>query len=124
MTTAQPPARTRHLVQVLVEVMAGHRPAPQIRRWTSPGVYAVVTNRLSAAGPTGAQPLRHRPQVMSLRVCRLGPDLAEVSAVVSSGGETREALALRLRRVRGRWTVTALEAPQDVPGPARREPAD
>lgn len=48
-----PQAFTQQLAQALVEVITGSRPAPQVVRWTTPEVYAVLARRsLVAAAAT------------------------------------------------------------------------
>lgn len=95
-----------HIAQALVEVMAGVRPAPQVLRWTTTEVYAVVARRAGVSarrqGPT------RRTVVRSIRVCEPADGVAEVSAVVVDGGRVR-ALALRLVGLDGRWQVEALQ---------------
>jgi hypothetical protein len=95
-----------HIAQALVEVMAGVRPAPQVLRWTTPEVYAVVARR--AAVSTRRQGATRRTVVRSIRVCEPADGVAEVSAVVLDGARVR-ALALRLVGLDGRWRVEALQ---------------
>lgn len=99
-------------VQAVVEVVAGDRPLSQLVRWTSRRVYADVADRQRLGpepviAPTSRTSAR-RQQVASLRVYRPGPDVAEVSARVTSGSRSR-AVAARLDRVRGRWMCTAID---------------
>ncbi len=104
-----PLAWSRGLVQVLVEVMAGLRPASQLLRWTTTAVHEQVRRRVV---PTGRGPRRaavRRPIVRSVRVCEPVDGVAEVSAVVA-GQHRAQALALRLEGRDGRWRVTALQA--------------
>lgn len=96
-----------HIAQALVEVMAGARPAPQLLRWTTPEVYAVVARRASVSARRGMPPTR-RTVVRSLRVCEPADGVAEASAVVVDGGRVR-ALAMRLVGLDGRWRVEALQ---------------
>lgn len=96
-----------HLAQALVEVMGGVRPAPQVLRWTTPEVYAVVARRAAVSARRGLPPAR-RTVVRSLRVCEPADGVAEASAVVVDGGRVR-ALALRLVGLDGRWRVEALQ---------------
>ena len=95
-----------HLAQALVEVMAGVRPAPQVLRWTTTEVYAVVARR--AAVSTRRRGATRRTVVRSVRVCEPADGVAEVSAVVVDGGRVR-ALAMRLVGLDGRWRVEALQ---------------
>lgn len=98
------------LVQVLVEVVAGHRPVSQLLRWTTPEVLGVVREHTAAPLPPGTRRPRHRPRVRSVRVCEPADGVAEVCAVVSGRYRT-QALAMRLEGRDGRWRVTALETP-------------
>lgn len=103
-----------HLAQALVEVMAGSRPAPQVLRWTTPQVYAVVARRavLSARRAAGAAPAGQRPTrrtvVRSVRVCEPSDGVAEAAAVVVDGARVR-AVAFRMVGLDGRWRVEALQ---------------
>jgi hypothetical protein len=96
-----------HIAQALVEVMAGARPAPQVLRWTTPEVYAVVARRAAVSARRGATPSR-RTVVRGVRVCEPADGVAEASAVVVDGGRVR-ALAFRLVGLDGRWRVEALQ---------------
>ena len=105
------------LALATVEVLAGTRPLPQLRRWTSDDVYAQLRRRSArgrvadacpdrARGPGGA----HRPtRVRAVHVCQPSVDVAEVSVVVDDGRRAR-ALALRLEGADGRWRCTELVA--------------
>lgn len=98
----------RRLVQVVVEVMCGQRPAAQLVRWTSQPVYdQVVCQTLPHVRPGPTTP-RRRARVGSVRVCEPVDGVAELSAVVH--GQYRvQALAMRMEGRDGRWRVTALE---------------
>jgi hypothetical protein len=96
-----------HIAQGLVEVMAGARPAPQVLRWTTPEVYAVVARRASVSARRGVGSTR-RTVVRGVRVCEPADGVAEASAVVVDGGRVR-ALAFRLVGIDGRWRVEALQ---------------
>ena len=87
--------------------MAGVRPAPQLLRWTTPEVYAVVARRAAVSARRGMPPAR-RTVVRSLRICEPADGVAEASAVVVDGGRVR-ALAMRLVGLDGRWRVEALQ---------------
>ncbi|HEV7172722.1 Rv3235 family protein [Pedococcus sp.] len=103
-----------HVAQGLVEVMAGARPAPQLLRWTTPEVYAVVARRASVSTRRGVPASRRGPAanrratVRSVRVCEPADGVAEVCAVVVDGPRVR-ALAMRLVGLDGRWRVEALQ---------------
>jgi hypothetical protein len=96
-----------HIAQALVEVMAGVRPAPQVLRWTTTEVYAVVARRAAVSGRRGVVSTR-RTVVRAVRVCEPADGVAEASAVVIDGGRVR-ALAFRLVGLDGRWRVEALQ---------------
>lgn len=96
-----------HLAQAVVEVMAGVRQPPQILRWTTPEVYAVVARRGAVSARRGTQATR-RAVVRSVRVCEPADGVAEACAVVLDGSRVR-ALAMRLVGVDGRWRIEALQ---------------
>jgi hypothetical protein len=95
------------LVQALVEVLAGDRPAGQLVRWTTTDVYDEVAGRM-APGPSSASQVQVRPLVRSVHVSEPADGVAEVSALVRRGTRCT-ALALRLEGMDGRWQCTALE---------------
>jgi hypothetical protein len=98
------------LVQALIEVVAGVRPAPQLVRWTTTEVYESVQRkalRSAHESRTGA-PRRIAEIVRSLHVSEPGDGIAEVCAVVQQGPRCR-AIALRLEGLDGRWQCTALQ---------------
>lgn len=96
-----------HIAQAIVEVMAGSRAAPQVLRWTTPEVYAVVARRGALSARRGA-PAAHRAKVRRVVLCEPADGVAEASAVVIDGPRVR-ALALRLVGLDGRWRVEALQ---------------
>lgn len=96
-----------HIAQALVEVMAGARPAPQVLRWTTPEVYAVVARRAAVSARRGATRSR-RTVVRSVRVCEPADGVAEACAVVIDGTRVR-AVAFRLVGLDRRWRVEALQ---------------
>jgi hypothetical protein len=96
-----------HLAQAVVEVMSGSRQAPQILRWTTPEVYAVVARRGALSARRGPVTAR-RAVVRSVRVCEPADGIAEACAVVVDGPRVR-ALAMRLAGVDGRWRIEALQ---------------
>jgi hypothetical protein len=101
------PARfAPQLAQALVEVMAGARPAPQVIRWTSPEVYAVLARRALVAARRGV-PHTRRPVVRRTRVCDVADGVVEVSVVVVHPDRMR-AMAMRMAGVDRRWVVTDL----------------
>lgn len=93
------------LALALLEVIAGERPATQVMRHVSPGIYADLTRSPRRPAP----PRRARPlQVHSVHVCEPADGVAEVCAVLSRGGR-RRAVAMRLEGQHGRWRCTALQ---------------
>ena len=96
-----------HLAQAVVEVMSGARQAPQILRWTTPEVYAVVARRAAVSARRANAPAR-RAVVRSVRVCEPADGVAEACAVVLDGPRVR-ALAMRLVGLDGRWRIEALQ---------------
>ena len=96
-----------HLAQAVVEVMSGLRQPPQIIRWTTPEVYAVVARRGAVSARRG-RPSARRAVVRSVRVCEPADGVAEAAAVVLDGSRVR-ALAMRLVGVDGRWRIEALQ---------------
>ncbi len=114
-TTADLHAWTTRFAQAVVEVVAGHRPPGQLVRWTSRTVYRDLERRTRlaqrAATSAGAVPVQRstlRPQVRSVHVCRIGPEVAEASVHVRHGRRSR-AVAARFEVVQGTWTCTAIE---------------
>jgi len=99
------------IAQAIVEVMSGVRPAPQVVRWTTPQVYAVIARRGALAArrrAAGSRAVAHRALVRSVHVCEPADGVAECSVVVSDGARVR-AMALRLAGQDGRWRVEALQ---------------
>ncbi len=101
------------MAQALLEVMTGTRPAPQVLRWTTPEVYAVLARRGAlaarrAADPGAARRPRHRVAVRRVLLCEPADGVAEASVVVVDGTRVR-ALAMRLTGQDGRWRVEALQ---------------
>lgn len=100
------------ITHALIEVMTGLRPAPQVVRWTSPEVYAVVARRSALAARRAANPgvrtSRQRLNVMRVRVCEPVDGVVEAAVVLHHGSRVRAA-ALRLEGQDGKWRVTALQ---------------
>ncbi|WP_353950795.1 Rv3235 family protein [Knoellia sp. S7-12] len=99
------------IAQAIVEVMSGLRPAPQVVRWTTPQVYAVIARRGALAARRRAARSRavaQRAVVRSVHVSEPADGVAECSVVVSEGARVR-AMALRLSGQDGRWRVEALQ---------------
>jgi hypothetical protein len=94
------------LVQALVEILAGARPAAQLARWTTLDVLEDLerwTGRL-AHGPG----VTRRAQVRSVHVSEPVAGVAEACAVVDTGARQR-AVALRLESMEGRWRCTDVQ---------------
>jgi hypothetical protein len=106
---AAAPWASRYLI-VLHEVLAGQRPPQQLLRWTAPDVYTGVQRSTALAARarqrTGAP--RRPPVVQRVLVCAPGDGIAEVTAVMRTGGRVR-ANALRMEGWDRRWRVTAIE---------------
>jgi len=102
----EPEEWVRHIAQALVEVMSGARPAPQVIRWTSPEVFAVVARRSAVSGRRSA--VAKRALVRRVRICEPADGVVEACAVVVDNGRVR-ALAMRLTGVDRRWVVSELQ---------------
>ncbi len=100
------------ITHALLEVMTGLRPAPQVVRWTTPEVYAVIARRSalaarrSAAGRVPRK--RERLRVLRVRVCEPADGVAEAAIVVHHGDRVR-AVAIRLEGQDGKWRISALQ---------------
>lgn len=102
-----PRERAAAAIRILLEVLAGDRPARQVAAWVSPAILErLETHRI--------EPGRRRTRGHCLRSMHISEPrdaVAEVAAVVSddaSPSARRRAVALRLEGREGRWTVTAL----------------
>lgn len=107
-TAALPAAQgfARVLLQAVLEVAAGVRPAKQLQRDTSPELYASLLETISARPrATGTRP--DRRAIRSVHVQQRPEGIAEVCATVRNGERTL-ALALRLEGLDGRWKCTEL----------------
>ncbi len=100
------------LTRSLLEVMTGLRPGPQLVRWTTPEVYAVVARRgalVARRAAEGRAPrTRHPVVVHRVRVCEPADGVAEAAVVVRHGPRVR-AVAIRLVGQDGTWRVSALQ---------------
>ena len=107
-----PTAWSARITHALLEVMTGVRPAPQVVRWTTPEVYAVVARRSALAArrlTEGRAPrTRQRVRVRRVRVCEPADGVVEAAVVVDHGTRVR-AVALRLVGQDGKWRVSALQ---------------
>jgi hypothetical protein len=95
------------VVQAIVEVLAGVRPATQLVRWTTEEVYEQISSRVLPAGASDAE-RPPRGVVRSLHVSEPADGVAEVCALVRRGARST-AVALRLEGRDGRWQCTAIE---------------
>lgn len=98
----------RMLARALVEVLAGHRPAQQLRGFCAPTVFAALQRGERRRTPA-------LPHVLSVRVCEPAPDAAEVAAVYRRGDRVRM-VAFRLERPvedgpggAAKWCITAMQ---------------
>ena len=108
----EPAAWSARITHAMLEVMTGIRPAPQVLRWTSPEVYAVLARRnaLVARRVAEGRAPRTRPRisVLRVRVCEPADGVAEAAVVVRDGSRVR-AVAIRLVGQDGKWRVSALQ---------------
>jgi hypothetical protein len=100
-----PSSWASRVVQAIVEVLAGIRPAGQLVRWTTAEVYDDITARVL---PSTATDGFRRGVVRSVHVSEPADGVAEVCALVHHG-QRSTAVALRLEGMDGRWQCTALE---------------
>jgi hypothetical protein len=102
------------LVQAVLEVVSGARPASQLVRWTTAPIYealcASVTPPQTAAraGSRRIVATRFAEVVRSVHVSEPCDGVVEVCAIVQQGPRCR-AIALRLEGIDGRWQCTALQ---------------
>jgi Family of unknown function (DUF6459) len=89
------------LAQPLAEVLAGARPAYQLRELTSPDVLSLLQRN---SGRFGA--LR-QPTVVSVHLSQPSDGSAEACAVIDTG-QRKRVIAFRLDHHDGRWTCTAV----------------
>jgi len=106
---ALPSPRTwaARVVQAIVEVLSGVRPATQLVRWTTEEVYEQISARVlpGRGGDVEGPP---RGVVRSLHVSEPADGVAEVCALVRRGARST-AVALRMEGMDGRWQCTAIE---------------
>jgi Family of unknown function (DUF6459) len=105
----EPQLWAARLVQAIVEVDAGLRPATQLIRWTTTAVHEAISRRPSTETQINGRRLGEL--VRSVRSSEPLDGVVEVSAVIQrsgQGGRCR-AMALRLEGIDGRWQCTALE---------------
>jgi hypothetical protein len=102
-----PRDRAAAAVRILLEVLAGDRPARQVAAWVSP----LILERLENHRITPAHRRARTCYLRSLRISEPSDAVAEVTAVIAhdaSDAARRRAVAMRLEGRDGRWTVTAL----------------
>ena len=100
---------TAGVVQAVVEVLSGARPAAQLLRWLSADVYAGVQRRAALATRVrGRRTPARRAAVRRVVLSTPRDGVAEAAVVVQDGQRVR-AVAVRLEGLDGRWRVTALE---------------
>lgn len=92
------------VVLAAVEALTSARPLVQLARWVSPDVYEALAR---AARPSAAAG-RRGVVLRGVRVCRIGPTVAEGTAVVHDGARVRGA-AVRFEVHRGSWRATVLQ---------------
>lgn len=93
------------VVLASVEALRSRRPLAQLARWVSPEVYEALAR---ATRPTPHRSVHYRAVVRGLRVCRIGPNVAEGTAVVHDGTRVRAA-AVRFEVHRGNWRATVIQ---------------
>jgi hypothetical protein len=95
----------RSIVLLVLEVMAGRRPATQLRGVTTPGLFASLSGgRRPRWCADGTAPL----VLGRVHVCEPVDGVAEVSVVARRAGRAH-AVAARLEGLDGRWRCTALQ---------------
>lgn len=101
----RPAVAGRSVLLLALEVLAGRRPASQLRPVTTPGLFAALTGgRRPAWCAGGTAPLLLGP----VHVCEPVDGVAEISAVARRAGRAH-AVAARLEGIDGRWRCTALQ---------------
>ncbi len=100
-----PEHATRTVTLVVLEVLAGRRPARQLNRWVSNAVAARIRQQAGARrGPTTRRP----PRLGSVFCQQPIDGIVESSLVVWEEDRCR-AIAIRLEGLDGRWQCTAFE---------------
>jgi hypothetical protein len=98
------------LTQAIAEVLMGARPAQQLSEVATLDVLALLERNTGRLAPRGVR-IPPRPRVTSIRLCEPRRGIAEIAAVIDTGGR-RRAMALRLEVVRrdavARWRCTVL----------------
>ncbi|QBI54190.1 Rv3235 family protein [Streptomonospora litoralis] len=96
------PEQLARFAQLLAEVLAGERPARQVRPLLSRRAYELLARR------AGAYAGASRPRLMRTVLRTPAPDVAEISAVLDCGPRCR-ALALRVAYAQHAWLCTHIE---------------
>ncbi|MEJ2855975.1 MULTISPECIES: Rv3235 family protein [unclassified Saccharothrix] len=99
-TTPTPPdhrtATVHHLLTAVVEAVDGRRPLRQLAAHLTPPAAAEVGKALGQGA-----------RLNRMRVCRISPEVTELSAVVSTRTGRVRALAARMEWSGDRWRCTA-----------------
>jgi Family of unknown function (DUF6459) len=103
----EPRSWAGRVIQAIVEVLAGVRPASQLVRWTTAEVYDEISSRVLPVR-AAVELIPARGVVSSVHVTEPADGVAEVCALVRRGARST-AVALRLEGLDGRWQCTALE---------------
>lgn len=91
------------------EALVGTRAVAQLARWVTPQVFEHLAGRAAlTVRVLGSVAATRRPEILRIRVCRIGEHVAEAAVVVDDGRRVR-AVALRLEMWRGAWRAVALE---------------
>ncbi|WP_141372474.1 Rv3235 family protein [Cellulomonas cellasea] len=97
------------LALAATEALRGTRSVAQLARWVSPQVFEQLAGRTAlTVRVLGRTAATRRPEILRVRVCRLGEHIAEAAVVVDDGTRVR-AIALRLEMWRGAWRAVAFE---------------
>lgn len=97
------------LALAATEALRGTRSVAQLARWVSPPVFEQLAGRAAlTVRVLGRTTATRRPEILRVRVCRLGEHVAEAAVVVDDGTRVR-AIALRLEMWRGAWRAVAFE---------------
>jgi hypothetical protein len=96
----------RALILAMLEVVAGRRPAAQLRRHVSPAVYAALAH--PEHWPAPFRVTTRSPQVIGLHLSRPSRSGIEIAATVYLAGRIR-AVAARLELRHDQWQCDALE---------------
>ncbi|PKQ32840.1 MAG: hypothetical protein CVT62_01960 [Actinobacteria bacterium HGW-Actinobacteria-2] len=104
-------ALARQLIAALVEVIAGHRPAPQLRAWVTVEVYELADELARSGNAAGMR-------IHSIRLQAPEPGIIEAAVHLRQAGRSRAA-AVQLTYLDHRWQLTTLEVAAPA-GPAPR----